>query len=390
MKILNSLNKDKGANLKIKSLVFTMMLLTSLLLMTLYALPVKACHTVGTYESDYETPKTIFMRGETVYGKEYYNPPQHLKLRIRDPSNNEVFCSDPVYDYTVTCAYPLNDSAPLGVWNIQVGLFFEGSWHWLDAPGDISYFDVIEPTKYFLDIEIKGTGTVAVNPDQEEYDIGTVVTLTPNPGSNWKFDHWSGDLSGSSNPISITMDSNKSITVNFVKKNTGGNNEGSSSNSGSSSSSSIGNDESLDDEISEEHENIHPHSIIIKIYEGSVDSQILFDGTLSFDSDGSITDWQWDFGDGTNGTGKTVYHNYSKAGVYTVNLKVTDNKGAFDHSEISLEIIQPEITGEEITEKLDVDESKDTFSLLWVFFIVLLIALLLIYVFRKKHINNRT
>ena len=34
----------------------------------------------------------------------------------------------------------------------------------------------------------------------------------------YRFDHWSGDLTGSSSSATVTMDSAREITANFVKK----------------------------------------------------------------------------------------------------------------------------------------------------------------------------
>ncbi|MBU1049857.1 PKD domain-containing protein [Candidatus Bipolaricaulota bacterium] len=48
----------------------------------------------------------------------------------------------------------------------------------------------------------------------------------------------------------------------------------------------------------------------------------------SSDSDGSITSYVWNFGDGNTGSGVTAYKNYANAGVYTVQLTVTDDDGA--------------------------------------------------------------
>jgi uncharacterized repeat protein (TIGR02543 family) len=58
-------------------------------------------------------------------------------------------------------------------------------------------------------------GTVAMDPDSGAYLPGTVVTLTATPKTGYAFNGWSGDLAGSENPATITMDKNKSVTANF-------------------------------------------------------------------------------------------------------------------------------------------------------------------------------
>ena len=49
---------------------------------------------------------------------------------------------------------------------------------------------------------------------------------------------------------------------------------------------------------------------------------------LSKDSDGTIVSWIWDFGDGSVSTEKNPEHRYTKFGVYSVTLTVTDRGGA--------------------------------------------------------------
>ena len=56
----------------------------------------------------------------------------------------------------------------------------------------------------------------------------------------------------------------------------------------------------------------------------------VFNASLAYDPDGNITNYEWIFGDETNATGIIANHSYSSAGVYIVNLTVTDNKGAKD------------------------------------------------------------
>lgn len=55
-----------------------------------------------------------------------------------------------------------------------------------------------------------------------------------------------------------------------------------------------------------------------------------FDASGSSDSDGTIVDYSWDFGDGGTGSGTSVSHEYSSAGTFTVSLTVTDDDGETD------------------------------------------------------------
>ena len=59
---------------------------------------------------------------------------------------------------------------------------------------------------------------------------------------------------------------------------------------------------------------------------------ITFNASSSYDIDGFITNYEWEFGDGTNGTGELITHSYPAVGDYIVNLTVTDNDGATNTS----------------------------------------------------------
>lgn len=56
-----------------------------------------------------------------------------------------------------------------------------------------------------------------------------------------------------------------------------------------------------------------------------VGTTITFDATDSYDPDGTIIIFNWDFGDGESGTGAIVTHSYDEGGEFTVTLIVTDN-----------------------------------------------------------------
>ncbi len=53
-----------------------------------------------------------------------------------------------------------------------------------------------------------------------------------------------------------------------------------------------------------------------------------FDGAASADTDGTLSSFAWNFGDGATGTGRTATHTYAATGTYSVTLTVTDNDGA--------------------------------------------------------------
>ncbi|MCP4711346.1 MAG: hypothetical protein GY869_22225 [Planctomycetes bacterium] len=73
------------------------------------------------------------------------------------------------------------------------------------------------PAQYTLTTNTVGQGSITLDPAGGTYNEGTVVTVTANPTSGWQFDDWGGDLSGSTNPTTITMNSNKTVTANFTE-----------------------------------------------------------------------------------------------------------------------------------------------------------------------------
>ena len=55
--------------------------------------------------------------------------------------------------------------------------------------------------------------------------------------------------------------------------------------------------------------------------------EVDFDATASYDPNGTISSFAWDFGDGESGSGVKVSHTYAVEGSYVVALTVTDNEG---------------------------------------------------------------
>ena len=62
-------------------------------------------------------------------------------------------------------------------------------------------------------------------------------------------------------------------------------------------------------------------------YSGIISAPVKFNGSNSYDLDGYITNYTWDFGDGNSGIGEISQHTYSTNGTYIISLTVQDNDG---------------------------------------------------------------
>jgi len=59
-------------------------------------------------------------------------------------------------------------------------------------------------------------GSIGWSPVATSYTSGTVVTLTATPAAGYTFTSWSGNVTGTANPETITMDGNKAVTATFA------------------------------------------------------------------------------------------------------------------------------------------------------------------------------
>jgi len=80
------------------------------------------------------------------------------------------------------------------------------------VPADVSS----TPTASVLDLEVIGSGSVQVDPDQPFYGCGEEVSLTATPDPGFEFSGWSGDLSGSDPVETLLMTANRSVDATFV------------------------------------------------------------------------------------------------------------------------------------------------------------------------------
>ena len=103
----------------------------------------------------------------------------------------------------------------------------------VDGPGGsdmetkINYISVTETASSCYDLDIivapLNSGTTQVSPlpncEGTKYQSGTEITVSSTANLGYQFANWSGEINSNSNPISFTIQSNSSITANFIPKN---------------------------------------------------------------------------------------------------------------------------------------------------------------------------
>ncbi|MCU0644748.1 MAG: T9SS type A sorting domain-containing protein [bacterium] len=121
-----------------------------------------------------------------------------------------IYAFDPVYESPHQNNYTLLPASP------AYGIAHDG-----EALGDLRWATNTSIRVPFV-LTIVGNGKVTAEPPliAPNYEKGTSVILTAVPDSGWEFLEWSGDLTGSTNPATITVDAAKNITAAF-KQGTG-------------------------------------------------------------------------------------------------------------------------------------------------------------------------
>jgi surface protein len=85
----------------------------------------------------------------------------------------------------------------------------------VDNPKDVTA--VFQKKTFSLTLSTTGQGSIAKNPDQQEYEYDTVVELTANAENGWQFSEWQGGITGTNNPVQLTVDEGKNVTAVFME-----------------------------------------------------------------------------------------------------------------------------------------------------------------------------
>ncbi len=150
-----------------------------------------------------------------------------LSVEVYDPDNDDldVYFIDASDDSLIDTVTGVSSGETVST--VWYGLDYNTTYSWyvivsdgeFTNQSDVWYFTTMsEPSNYYtlsLSVSPEGAGSIEKTPDLDQYPEGTTVTLTAIPNSGYIFDHWSGDVSGSENPVTVVMNSNKTITAVF-------------------------------------------------------------------------------------------------------------------------------------------------------------------------------
>ncbi|WP_158022023.1 InlB B-repeat-containing protein [Flammeovirga pacifica] len=106
---------------------------------------------------------------------------------------------------------PTNPDKTFKHWETSDGQIFDEN---TVVTADMEVTVVWDVKKYTLNITSEN-GTVAVDPEQDNYEENTEVTLTATADEFYEFESWTGDYEGTENPLTVTVTKDLNITANF-------------------------------------------------------------------------------------------------------------------------------------------------------------------------------
>ncbi|WP_452602707.1 InlB B-repeat-containing protein [Pontimicrobium sp. MEBiC06410] len=136
-------------------------------------------------------------------------------------NNNPLFLNASQNNYSLQGSSPAIDAGNNARVPTGITLDLAGNQRIFNTTVDIGAYEFGGAAPVTRTLTLNATnGSIIANPTPTNgtYADGTVVTLTATPASGYQFDGWSGDVTGTTNSISITMDADKIVTATFSQQ----------------------------------------------------------------------------------------------------------------------------------------------------------------------------
>jgi surface protein len=167
-----------------------------------------------------EVPKQIIVDGDKTVTAKFERKDYPLTINVvGEGTVKETVLPQRTIQYPFETAVVL-ESIPSEGWEF---LSWSGDLNGEENPqlivvdGDKTVTATFQLKTYPVTITTVGEGSVGVDPLLDEYPHGSRITLTAIPEPGWKLTSWSGDVSGTSSPVVVTITREMNITVTFTQ-----------------------------------------------------------------------------------------------------------------------------------------------------------------------------
>ena len=164
-----------------------------------------------------DNPLTITMSNHTVLTATFTQDSYDLSVSIVGAGDVAVVPEQSSYTYgqTITLTATADPGWTFADWSGDV--VSSSNPLTLTITNDTNLTATFTQDSYDLSVSTVGEGNVEVVPDQSSYTYGQTITLTATADSGWDFVNWSGDATGGSNPLVVTITDDITITANFAQ-----------------------------------------------------------------------------------------------------------------------------------------------------------------------------
>ncbi|MBU3665786.1 MAG: hypothetical protein FGM15_07920 [Chthoniobacterales bacterium] len=158
----------------------------------------------------------------TIRRENWHSPLQYAVFTSVDNFTSPVFAT-PLLDNSNTATDDFSFLIPAtGYGNLSGSVEFRiypFSARYTGHAASLTAFSIRSPVQtYTLNLTATAGGSASTAPSGSTFEAGQVVQVTATPAAGYTFSGWTGDATGETNPLSVTMNSDLSVVANFLPK----------------------------------------------------------------------------------------------------------------------------------------------------------------------------